>query len=78
MRDNTSTLLVEDLEQHLKTITDTVERDNMLVLIKSAKDGMYDDYVSEFECPKIELIKALRKFQNTEVFIENVANGKYD
>lgn len=82
-RDGTSTLLVQDLEEHLKTITgdddeDVNDRENILGLIEECKELWYDDYASERATPKLDLIKFLKKLPNVEHIIKNVENGKYD
>lgn len=82
-RDGTSTILVEDLEKVLSKITgddeeDQNDRENIQGLIDECKDLWYDDYATDRDTPKADLIKYLKKLPNMEEIITNVKKGKYD
>jgi hypothetical protein len=80
MKDKTSTLLVEDLKEHLKTIVgdDDDNREGIESIIEKAQDLWFDDYQSERTLPKMDLIRYLKRLPNTQDIVKNVEKGKYD
>lgn len=75
--DGTATLLVEDLEEKLAKETDPTRIDMIKQLVEEAKLSAYDDFASEYDCPKMELEARLEQLGFQDL-IGHMYHGRYN
>ncbi len=75
--DGTSTLLVEDLEEKSAKETDPTRINMIKQLVEEAKLSEFDDFASEYDCPKLELEARLEQLGFQDL-IGHMYHGRYN